>query len=86
MLTAAYILWKIVQYTFLGQYDPHKIEHWTERGDRRRGHEPKDLALFEKVTLWPLAAFMIFFGIFPAPLLNFFNTASVALMSGFAGK
>ena len=29
VLTAAYILWKIVQYTFLGQYDPHKVAHWT---------------------------------------------------------
>jgi len=29
---------------------------------------------------------MILFGIFPAPLLNFFNTAFVALMNGFAGK
>ena len=29
VLTAAYILWKIVQFVFLGEYDPHKIGHWT---------------------------------------------------------
>jgi len=42
--------------------------------------------LFEKVTLWPLVAFMIFFGIYPAPILNFFNTTFMGLMSGFVGK
>jgi len=86
VLTAAYILWKIIQYTFLGQYDPHKIEHWTDVENGGDLHEPKDVALFEKITLWPLAAFMVLFGVYPAPLINFFNTASVALMSAFAGK
>jgi NADH-quinone oxidoreductase subunit M len=86
VLTAAYILWKIIQYTFLGQYDPHKIDHWTdvETGDDL--HEPKDVALFERVTLWPMVAFMVFFGVYPAPILNFFNGAFVRLMGGFAGK
>ena len=76
VLTAAYILWKIIQYTFLGQYDPHKIEHWTDVETGADAHEPRDLALFEKVTLWPLVAFMVVFGVYPAPILNFFNTAS----------
>ncbi len=86
VLTAAYILWKIVQYTFLGEYDAHKVPHWTDVETGAVLHEPKDVAFFEKVTLWPLVAFMIFFGIYPAPILNFFNTTFVALMSGFAGK
>ena len=41
VLTAAYILWKIVQYTFLGQYDPHKIEHWTNVETGAEEHEPR---------------------------------------------
>lgn len=86
VLTAAYILWKIIQYTFLGQYDAHKIAHWTDVETGAELHEPKDLAFFEKVTLWPLVAFMIFLGVYPAPLLNLFNTVFVGLMSGFAGK
>jgi NADH:ubiquinone oxidoreductase subunit 4 (subunit M) len=75
-----------VQYTFLGEYDPHKLNHWTDVETGAELHEPKDVALFEKVTLWPLVAFMIFFGVMPAPLLSFFNTTFVQLMSGFAGK
>ncbi len=86
VLTAAYILWKIVQYVFLGQYDPHKIAHWTDVETGVESHEPTDLAFFEKVTLWPLVALMVFFGVYPAPILNFFNTTFVALMSAFAGK
>jgi NADH:ubiquinone oxidoreductase subunit 4 (subunit M) len=45
-------------------------------------HAPKDVALFEKVTLWPLTIFMILFGIFPALILGFFNGTFVALMQG----
>jgi NADH:ubiquinone oxidoreductase subunit 4 (subunit M) len=45
-------------------------------------HEPKDVALFEKVTLWPLTLFMILFGLFPAIILTFFNKTFVDLMTG----
>jgi|YNPNPStandDraft_1061719.scaffolds.fasta_scaffold12115_2 NADH-quinone oxidoreductase subunit M len=86
VLTAAYILWKIVQYTFLGQYDPGKIRHWTDVETGAELHEPKDVALFEKVTLWPLVFFMVLFGIYPAPILNFFNGTFTGLMSSLAGK
>jgi NADH-quinone oxidoreductase subunit M len=86
VLTAAYILWKIVQYVFLGQYDPHKIEHWTDPQTHSEGHEPTDVSRFEKITLWPLVFFMILIGIFPAVLLNFFNGTFVTLMSGLVGK
>jgi NADH-quinone oxidoreductase subunit M len=86
VLTAAYILWKIVQFTFLGQYDPNKISHWTNIETGADEHEPRDVALFEKVTLWPLVAFMVLFGVYPAPIINLFNTSFLGLMSGFAGK
>ena len=84
VLTAAYILWKIVQHTFLGEYDPHKVAHWTDVETGAELHEPKDMALFEKVTLWPLTAFMVLFGIFPALIITFFNGTFVNLMQGLA--
>lgn len=86
VLTAAYILWKIVQYVFLGQYDPHKIEHWTDPVTGVAGHEPTDVAFFEKLTLWPLVFFMVLIGVFPAVLLHFFNGTFVTLLTGLVGK
>ncbi len=85
VLTAAYILWKIVQFVFLGEYDPHKIEHWTNVETGASEHEPRDLATFEKVTLWPLVGFMVLFGVYPTPILSFFNTAFTDLMKRLAG-
>jgi NADH-quinone oxidoreductase subunit M len=85
VLTAAYILWKIIQHTFLGQYDPHKVDHWTNPATGADEHDPKDLVRFEKVTLWALVAFMILFGVYPTPILSFFNTTFTTLMSSFAG-
>ena len=80
VITAAYILWKIIQFVFLGEYDPHKVEHWTNLQTGKEDHEPTDMLTFEKITLWPLVAFMVLFGIFPTPLLNFFNLASTELL------
>ncbi|MEZ4713274.1 MAG: hypothetical protein R3A44_39165 [Caldilineaceae bacterium] len=41
-MTAVYILWRIIQNVFLGQYDPHKLHHWTtvygEEGRRPHRH------------------------------------------------
>jgi NADH-quinone oxidoreductase subunit M len=86
VLTAAYILWKIIQYTFLGEYDPHKISHWTNLTTGGEEHEPHDVVAYEKVTLWPLAGFMVLFGIYPIPLLSLFNSAFLPLMSGLVSK
>ncbi len=86
VLTAAYILWKIVQYMFLGQYDPHKNEHWTDPETGAETHEPREVVLYEKLTLWPLVFFMVLIGILPAVLLNFYNGTFVTLLSGLAGK
>jgi NADH-quinone oxidoreductase subunit M len=85
VLTAAYILWKIVQYVFLGEYDPHKISHWTNVETGADAHEPSDVATFEKLTLWPLVAFMIVFGLYPTPILSFFNKAFTDFMLKLAG-
>ena len=56
------------------------MAHWTNLTTGRDEHEPSDMATFEKVTMWPLVAFMVLFGIFPTPLLNFFNLAANELL------
>ncbi len=69
VFTAAYILWKIVQYVFLGTLDK---ERW--------GHLP-DMTWWEKVTMWPLVLTMVFLGLYPAPLLDTFNAATTTLLN-----
>ncbi len=81
VITAAYILWRIMQSVFLGQYDPNKIPHWTNLIDGSEAHEPVDMLRFEKLTLWPLVFFMILFGLYPTPILDLFNRATTALMN-----
>ncbi|HEY63924.1 MAG TPA: NADH-quinone oxidoreductase subunit M [Caldilineae bacterium] len=81
VVTAAYILWRIVQSVFLGQYDPEKIPHWTDLIDGSETHEPTDMLGFEKVTMWPLVFFMLLFGIYPTPILAFFNRVTTTLMN-----
>jgi NADH-quinone oxidoreductase subunit M len=73
VVTAAYILWKIVQYVFLGDFD---MEKWKEV---THGAKLTDLLAFEKVTMWPLVLFMIGFGVYPTPIVDFFNNFSKAL-------
>ncbi|MGD1996256.1 MAG: NADH-quinone oxidoreductase subunit M [Anaerolineae bacterium] len=70
VFTAAYILWKIVQHVFLGTLDEEK---W--------GHLP-DMAWWEKVTMWPLVLVMVTLGLYPTPLVDTFNAATTALLSG----
>jgi len=76
VVTAAYILWKIVQYVFLGDFD---MERWKRI---THGANLTDMMSFEKVTMWPLILFMIAFGIFPTPLIEFFNSFAQALFGG----
>jgi NADH-quinone oxidoreductase subunit M len=76
VVTAAYILWKIVQYVFLGDFD---LERWKEIS---HGAKLTDMVSFEKVTMWPLIIFMIVFGVYPVPLVNFFNAFSQKLFGG----
>ncbi len=76
IVTAAYILWKIVQYVFLGDFS---LAKWKEVS---HGAKLTDLLAFEKVTMWPLVLFMIGFGVYPTPIIEFFNTFSRALFGG----
>jgi len=76
VVTAAYILWKIVQYVFLGDFSP---ERWKEIS---HGAKLTDVVSFEKVTMWPLIIFMIAFGVFPVPLVDLFNTYAQKLFGG----
>jgi NADH-quinone oxidoreductase subunit M len=78
--TAAYILWRIIQSVFLGEYDPDKIDHWTDLSDGQERHEPTDMLGFEKVTMWPLVVFMVVLGVFPVPILAFFNNWSTEII------
>jgi NADH-quinone oxidoreductase subunit M len=76
VVTAAYILWKIVQYVFLGDFSLPRWEEVTH------GAKLTDMLSFEKVTMWPLVLFMIAFGIFPTPLVAFFDSFAQALFGG----
>jgi NADH-quinone oxidoreductase subunit M len=79
VMTAVYILWRIMQNVFLGEYDAHKVHHWTTAtGEHADG--PTDMAAFEKLTLWPLIIGMFILGIYPTLILNYFNGAAVQLI------
>ncbi len=80
VITAVYILWRILQNVFLGEYDPHKLHHWTTvQGEETDG--PTDMVAFEKVTLWPLVAGMFILGIFPTLVLDYFNLSAMELLA-----
>jgi NADH-quinone oxidoreductase subunit M len=68
VFTAAYILWKIVQYIFLGQLDEEK---WGGL---------QDMEWWEKATMWPLLLTMVFLGFYPTPLLQSFDAAFTNLL------
>ncbi len=80
VMTAVYILYRIIQNVFLGEYDATKVEHWTTV-DGHHASGPTDMVAFEKWTLWPLVAGMFLLGIYPTPLLDFFNTSAIELMN-----
>ncbi|RUA15741.1 MAG: NADH-quinone oxidoreductase subunit M, partial [Clostridia bacterium] len=80
VITAAYILYRIIQSLFLGEYSPKRWDHWTTVfGEHADG--PTDMAFFEKVTLWPLVVLMIILGLWPTPLLMYFNEAASNILS-----
>jgi NADH-quinone oxidoreductase subunit M len=76
VITAAYILWKIVQYVFLGDFSQERWDKVTH------GAKLIDMVSFEKITMWPLVLFMIVFGVFPTPLVDFFNNFARGLFGG----
>ena len=77
VFTAAYVLWKIIQYIFLGKFDQEKWDRVTHQA------ELNDLALFEKVTMWPLIILMVIVGLYPPVILALFNGFSTALLNSF---
>jgi NADH-quinone oxidoreductase subunit M len=79
--TAGYILYRIIQSVFLGEYDAHKIDHWTDLKDGQDKHDPTDMIGFEKLTMWPLVILIVILGVFPVPLLNFFNQAAQSIVN-----
>ncbi len=80
IITAVYILWRIIQNVFLGKYDPNRHTHWTTV-DGKPVEGPTDVVFFEKVTLWPLIAGMILIGIYPTPLVRYFNHSARELLA-----
>jgi NADH-quinone oxidoreductase subunit M len=80
VLAAVYILWRIVQNVFLGNYQPGKIGHWT-KVDGSHADGPTDMVGFEKLTLWPLLIGIFILGVYPTPLLNFLNGAAVQILT-----
>ena len=68
VFSAAMFLWTI-QRIFLGPLN----ERWTGLAD---------MDLREKISLVPLAVFMLIFGIYPKPLLDVINAAMAALAGG----
>ena len=79
VMTAVYILWRIIQNVFLGEYDEHKHHHWTTvQGGPADG--PTDMVAFEKLTLWPLIIGMFVLGIYPTLILDYFNLAALQLI------
>jgi NADH-quinone oxidoreductase subunit M len=84
VMTAVYILWRIMQNVFLGEYDAHKLHHWTTvQGEETDG--PTDMVPFEKLTLWPLIIGMFVLGIYPTLLLDYFNLSALELIKGVFG-
>ena len=77
VFTAAYILWKVVQHVFLGEFDQAKWDTAT--------HNAKitDLATFEKVTMWPLVILMVLIGLYPSLITRLLNAVSTTMFSNF---
>lgn len=68
VVTAAYILWRIIQSVFLG---PFNEERWGKL---------TDMEWWEKVTMWPLVAFMVAIGVYPPFIVDTINRATTALL------
>ena len=80
VITAVYILYRIIQSVFLGEYDEKKLPHWTT-ADGEHADGPTDMAGFEKVTMWPLIVAMFVIGIYPTPLVEYFNQSALELLA-----
>ncbi|MEM7031185.1 MAG: NADH-quinone oxidoreductase subunit M [Chloroflexota bacterium] len=77
VLTAAYILYKIIQNVFLGEFSEDK---WNKVYDADHWPFRMDIAGFEVITMVPLVIGMIIIGILPTFLVNTINATSVNIL------
>ncbi|MDQ4076205.1 MAG: NADH-quinone oxidoreductase subunit M [Chloroflexota bacterium] len=68
VFTAALFLWKVIQGIFLGPLN----EQWADLPDMHG---------WEMIALAPLVAFFVFFGLYPAPILNVINEGVVKVLN-----
>ncbi len=80
VLTAAYILYKIIQFVFLGDFSEEK---WNRVYDANHWSFGMDMAPFELVTMAPLVIGMIVIGIWPSFLINTINATSEIILQAF---
>jgi NADH-quinone oxidoreductase subunit M len=80
VLTAAYILYKIIQHLFLGEFSEEK---WSNIFDAGHWRFNMDMASFELITMAPLLIGMIWIGIAPSFLINMINATNVLLLEVF---
>ncbi len=76
VFTAAYILWKVIQHIFLGEFDQQKWDQATHSAALT------DMTVFEKITIWPLVLLMVLIGLYPALVVDLLNGVSTKLLSG----
>ncbi len=77
VLTAAYILYKIMQYLFLGEFSEEK---WGQIFDADHWPFKMDMASFELVTMAPLLVGIIVIGIWPSFILNTINATNLIIL------
>ncbi|HXV43519.1 MAG TPA: NADH-quinone oxidoreductase subunit M, partial [Anaerolineae bacterium] len=83
VLTAAYILYKIIQFVFLGEFNEHKWHTLFHKKDEQHPDGwafTEDMAPFELITMAPLVIGMIVLGITPSFLLNTINATNVLIL------
>jgi NADH-quinone oxidoreductase subunit M len=74
VLTAAYILWKVVQHMFLGEFSQARWDEATHHAAL------PPMTWWEKVTMWPLVIIMILVGLHPSIIVALLNGAATALL------
>ncbi len=67
VITAAFILWKMIQLPFLGPLNTQ----WSGM---------KDMFSYELISMTPLAVFMILVGLYPAPIVNLINASAQVIL------
>ncbi len=78
VLTAAYILYKIIQFVFLGEFSEEK---WNKIYDAGHWKFGMDMAPFELITMAPLVIGMVVIGLWPSFLINTINATSVLILN-----